>query len=212
MSQNVHDFQIANIDSLEYQSNKIHWEDIDSPKEYSSFTFNILISSILILISIPFTITCTLQYYENIIISDPLLYTYEWWWIGIVFLIGSIIISFITMYIKREQLWLIFVRITTSLGIFLIFSIFLNSLWIHGTWLYIPYLTSYKFFFTSEIVNSLVLGLISVSILGYIPIHIVTSKLIKHTNYNCTKLDDNRYLCILSEKDLNKITIIDQNV
>lgn len=119
----------------------------------------IIMASLGILLSIPFTPTYPISHYERLQ-GIPV---GERWYVGVIFIGFTFLVIFILRILRGKPILTALYSSVFVLFWIVIMALILNSLWQYGVFVYEGYFISYKIFFTSELVVSIVLGLISTS-------------------------------------------------
>lgn len=163
-------FQSTSLDDLNYQDKRLTFDDLDSIPEIISLLAQWLFGSLILLLGIPFSPTFAVGYYENVGRTDPLTFTYDRYWVGIVFL-GVISLFTILFLVHKVESWQIaIVRVLISLLYFFLIATIMNSLWMYGEFVYLGYFISIPYFFSSDIIVSIIYGILSVGISAYFPV------------------------------------------
>ena len=128
---------------------------LNNPNNLAKAIVNLTIASIFVLLSVPFAITFPLSHYEQI---DGIPVGTRWY-IGLLFLIFTFLFTLIGKYYKTKNLKLSLQNNLFSLFFLTISATIINSLWIHGVFIYFDYFLSFKLFLTSEMCVSLIIGM-----------------------------------------------------
>ena len=136
---------------------KIEADDMNHPREVASSSFQILLSTLAVILSIPTRAFRPLSYYGTA------------WWVGLIFYISLVIIQIIFLRVMSETWIYIAVRIIISTIVLIIVGTLVNSLYMHSTIIYFPYYTSLDGFFGGEIFGSILVGLSTIILLSFIP-------------------------------------------
>lgn len=140
-------------------------EDVDEPKEILNLGYQMLIGALSVLISIPFSTSYSLSYYETLS-GVP---SGSWWYVGLIFIIGTFMLMFLFFIARGRHIYVAFIKSFVSFMFILIFSVIINSLWKYGKIINIEYFQSLKSFFTSDIIISVSSGLSVIGISVFIP-------------------------------------------
>lgn len=136
-------------------------------KNLFSAILEIFSASLVVMLSVPFAITLPLSHYESINGVEA----GSWWFVGLFFLLFCSIVVIFIKYFRGKPLKIsVYSTAFVLLNIFLI-SLILNSMWIHGSFIYVGYFDSYKSFFSSEMIVSLILGVVSSSYVDILPLN-----------------------------------------
>ncbi len=136
---------------------KIEADDINQPSEIASLGFQILLSTLTVIISIPTRAFRPLSYYGTA------------WWVGIILYFSLVIIQSIFLRIMSETWTYITFRIIISTVVLILSGTIINSLYMHSTFIYFPYYTSLDGFFGGEVFGSILVGMVAIIILSFIP-------------------------------------------
>lgn len=190
------DFDIGSTSDL----GSLTKNDLDEPIEVLAFSYQLLIGALVIILGVPFTPTYPLSFYEDVD-GVPI---GSRWWIGVLYLAVSIIAIVVFLWMKGEHFKIALIRTAIAVITFFLFGMIANSLWEHGTWLWNGYYSSLQAFFVSDVIVSIICGLVSVGIVGIIP-----ARKKYYTNFQSEFCDDrgNCHVPLDAQKNL-KLRII----
>lgn len=196
----VYDYDVGSPSNI----GDLSLDDLDTPSEVLSFAYQILVSSLVVILGIPFSPTLSLSHYEAV---DGVTIGSRWL-VGVLFLIITFISVIVFLYMKGEHPKVALIRTTTATITFFIFGMIGNSLWEHGVLLWDGYYTSIHLFFVSDVLVTIIFGLVSMGIVGIIPTKKIKPRVdfkAEHCNDEgtCTvPLNDHKQLLLKIEREV----------